>query len=431
MKKLLIISPYFAPVNTADMQRIRTSLPYFSKFGWDSTVVTVDPEYTGLRIDVLLNENIPSDVRILQIKALSKPWTSKIGLGSIALRSLWFYKRKVGQLLREEKFDLIYFSTTQFPALVLGAYWKKRFKIPYVVDMQDPWFSTYYEDKPKAERPAKYWFSYRLDKYLEPIALQKADGLISVSQGYLDTLNERYPNLKSVPQQVITFGAYQPDFDLVHQNNSAFDLPFKKEKNLVQLAYVGRGGHDMKDAVTLLFEGFKKGLKEQYDNFRKLRFHFIGTSYAPNGTGIKTIQPIAEEMGISAYVEEQTDRIPFYQGIFTLLNANGLLVIGSNDQQYTASKVYPYILAKKPLLAFFHLDSSAAKIINECEAGKVIALNEESAIEKVCAELASLLLDQLSPATDWPKFEKYSAENLTKKQCDLFNQVLDNQKIKS
>ena len=410
------------------MQRVRTSLPYFSKYGWEPTIVMVNPGYTDLPTDELLSKNIPSNVKIHQVKAFPKRWTSKIGLGSIALRSLWFYKRKVDQLLKEEKFDLIYFSTTQFPVLILGAYWKKKFKIPYVVDMQDAWFSTYYEDKPKAQRPAKYWFSYRLDKYLEPIALQKADGLVSVSQGYLDTLNERYPNLKSVPQQVITFGTYQPDFDLVHQNSSAFDLPFKKDKNLVQLAYVGRGGHDMKDAVTLLFKGFKKGLKEQYDNFRKLRFHFIGTSYAPNGTGIKTIKPIADEMGISAYVEEQTDRIPFYQGIFTLLNANGLLVIGSNDQQYTASKVYPYILAKKPLLAFFHQDSSAAKIINECKAGKVIALNGESAIEKVCAELASLLLDQLSPATDWPKFEKYSAESLTKKQCDLFNQVLDTQK---
>ena len=182
----------------------------------------------------------------------------------------------------------------------------------------------------------------------------------------------------------------------------------------------------MKDAVTLLFDGFKKGLTYQYDDFKNLRFHFIGTSYAPAGTGVKTIQPIADEMGISEYVEEQTDRIPFYQGIFLLLNADGLLVIGSNDQQYTASKIYPYILARKPLLAFLHKQSSAAKIIQECGAGKTISINEESATEKVRIALYSLRSTRLSPETNWNKFEKYSARNLTKQQCDLFDKILNN-----
>lgn len=411
------------------MHRVRTSLPYFSTFGWEPTIVMIDPKDTDSQSDALLSKNIPATVKIHYVGALSKKWTSKIGLGSIAIRSLWYYKQKVNQLLKAEKFDLVYFSTTQFPVLILGPYWKRKFKIPYVVDMQDPWFSTYYEDKPKAERPAKYWLSHRLDKNLEPIALKQADGLISVSQGYLDTLNERYPRLKTIPQQVITFGAYKEDFEFVKNNWSAFALPFQKDKNLIHLVYVGRGGQDMKEAVTLIFNGFKKGLANQYSDFSKLRFHFIGTSYAPQGTGIKTIQPLAEEMGISAYVEEQTDRIPFYQGIFTLLNADALLVIGSNDQQYTASKVYPYILAERPLLAFFHEQSSAANIIKECEAGKIITLNEESANEKVKLALSSLLSTPHSLEINWNAFEKYSAQNLTKQQCDLFDQVLNNQNI--
>lgn len=413
------------------MHRVRTSLPYFTNFGWAPTIVMVDPQHTDLQTDALLSKNIPANVKIHYVGALSKKCTSKIGLGSIAIRSIWYYKQKVNQLLKAEKFDLVYFSTTQFPVLILGPYWKRKFKIPYVVDMQDSWFSTYYEDKPKAEKPAKYWFSHRLDKKLEPIALKQADGLISVSQGYLDTLNERYPRLKTIPQQVITFGAYNEDFEFVKNNSSAFTLPFQKDKNLIHLVYVGRGGQDMKEAVTLLFNGFKKGLANQYSDFSKLRFHFIGTSYAPHGTGIKTIQPLAEEMGISAYVEEQTDRIPFYQGIFTLLNADALLVIGSNDQQYTASKVYPYILAQRPLLAFFHEQSSAAKIIKDCKAGKIIALNEDYANEKVKLALSSLLLTPHSLEINWNTFENYSAKNLTKQQCDLFDQVLNNQNISS
>jgi hypothetical protein len=78
----------------------------------------------------------------------------------------------------------------------LGAYWKKKHGIPYVIDMQDPWHSDYYKNKPKAERPKKYWISYRLNKYFEPIAMKNVDGLISVSKAYIDTLKQRYPQLQ-------------------------------------------------------------------------------------------------------------------------------------------------------------------------------------------------------------------------------------------
>src|ERR1700755_1044011 len=97
------------------MQRVRMSLPYFANNGWNVEVVMVDEQYVDMGIDPLLLQSIPGDIKIHKVKALNKRWTSKLGLGSIALRSLWFYRRKVNRLLRDGKFDLIYFSTTQFP----------------------------------------------------------------------------------------------------------------------------------------------------------------------------------------------------------------------------------------------------------------------------------------------------------------------------
>ncbi|RZJ63477.1 MAG: hypothetical protein EOO47_28520, partial [Flavobacterium sp.] len=238
MKKLLIISPYFPPSNAADMQRIRMSLPYFKEFGWDAEVVTVDPAHSDMTKDELLLTNIPSEINIHQVQAFEKKWTSKLGLGSIALRSLWFYKKYVDSLLEKHHFDLIYFSTTQFPVMVLGNHWKKKYHIPSVIDMQDPWHSTYYENKSKSERPAKYWFSYRLNKFLEPIAMKNVDGLISVSQGYLDTLVERYPNLENVPKKVITFGAYEADLALVKQQHNQFKVAFDNNPAFKHFVYV-------------------------------------------------------------------------------------------------------------------------------------------------------------------------------------------------
>ena len=427
MKTVLIISPHFPPANTADMQRVRMSLTYLKDFDWKAEVITVEESYVDMIKDPLLLKSIPSSIPIHKVKAFSKKWTAKFGLGSLSIRSMWYYRKKVNQLLKNKHFDLIYFSTTEFPICILGAYWKQKFNIPYVIDMQDPWHSEYYQDKPKHERPAKYWFSYRLNKYLEPIAMKSVNGLISVSQAYLDKLENRYPRLKEIPQQVITFGAFQADFEFVKANLNTFKLAYIKEVDTINLVYIGRGGHDMKEALILLFKAFKKGLAAHPVSFEKLRLHFIGTSYAPQGEGIATIKPIANEMGIGKYVNEQTDRISFYDSIYNLLMADALLIIGSNDPQYTASKIYPYILAERPLLAFFHPASSATQIIEDTNAGCVVSLrgSEENAIS-ACYDYLSRLLNQKmdKPRTNWKAFEPYSAENMTKQQCLLFNEII-------
>jgi hypothetical protein len=426
LKTLLIISPYFPPSNGADTQRIRMSLPYFKANGWQVEVITVNPKHSDINKDEFLLKSVPADIKIHQIEAFSKKWTSKFGLGSLALRSLWFYKKYVNQLLKKQHFDLIYLSTTQFPVCILGAYWKRKFNISYVIDMQDPWHSTYYEDKPKAEKPPKYWFSYRLNKYLEPIAMKKVDGIVSVSQGYVDTLKGRYKRINEIPIKVITFGAYQPDMDLVQANPTLFNQLYTVDKAIFNLVYIGRGGEDMKEAVALLFSSFNQGLNENRELFSKLRIYFIGTSYAPAGKGQSSILPIAKTFALDNYVTEITDRVPFYDGINALLNSNALAIIGSNDKQYTASKLYPYILAKKPLIALFHPESSATNIIKTCKAGEVFSIldGSEENISNLKKYLELLLLEKIKVETDWNEFAKYSAENMTKEQCELFNKVI-------
>jgi len=420
---VLIISPYFPPANAADMQRVRMSLPYFEEFGWHAEVVKVKNEAYEISLDHLLLESIPDHIVVHEVKAFTKKYTSKFGLGSIALRALWYYIKYVNKLLKSNHFDLIYFSTTQFPVCICGAYWKKKFGIPYVIDLQDPWHSTYYQDKPKHQRPPKYWFSYRLNKLLEPIAMDKVSGLISVSQAYLTTLHERYPRTKVLPQKVITFGAFEKDFELAIKYQNLIKPSIQNHPELIQLVYVGRGGYDMHPAATLLFQSFKKLLAQNKSKYECFRFHFIGTSYAPKGMGTKTIEPLAQKMGLGNYVTEQTDRISFYESIRTLQEANGLIILGSNDPQYTASKIYPYILAKKPLLGIFHQESSAYQIIEACHAGLVSSL-EKKEVNQIISFFDLVSKKQFVIHTDWEKFEEYTAKIMTQKQCDLFNQTI-------
>lgn len=423
MKKVLIISPYFPPVNAPDMQRVRMSLPYFHKFGWKAEVVAVDEHYVDLVKEDLLLETLPPDVKITKVKALEKMLTAKLGLGSIALRSIWYFQKKVNELLSTTDFDLIYFSTTQFPICVLGAYWKKKFGIPYIIDFQDPWHSDYYNNKPKAQRPRKYWFSYRLNKYLEPYAVTNANGLVSVSDEYILTLKKRYPTIKYLPATTITFGSYFPDLAIALQHEAVFKNFFSE--NTVNIVYIGRGGTDMHQSIRPVFSAFRNGLLKN-SLLSKIRFYFIGTSYAAAGQGHKSIQPLAKEFGIDPYVTEMTDRISYFQTLFSLKKASAIFIPGSDDPGYTASKIYPYLLVKRPVLAVFHKKSSAIRILREFGVRHVYDFEHvsEDEILHFFSEIIGDFKDDQS--YNQQAIERYSAEQMTKEQCLFFDLVLKN-----
>ena len=429
MKRLLIISPYFPPANAADMQRVRMSLPYYHQFGWEAEVVTVDCKYIDIGLDELLLETVPKNVIIHRIKALNKQITTKIGLGSVALRSLYYYRKKVNSLLKQKNYDLIYFSTTQFPVCILGAYWKKKFKIPYVIDLQDPWHSNYYKNKPKNERPKKYWLSYRLNKYLEPLALRHADGIISVSENYISDIKTRYPELENAPSSIITFSAFPPDMQIAIHNRDQFPpilLP-----DFINLVYIGRGGRDMHKAIIPVFAALRLGMAKQSFLFSKLKLYFIGTSYAPAGQGEQTIMPLARIYGIENQIIEITDRISYYRTLSTLQAADALFIPGSDDPAYSASKIYPYLLANRPLLAVINADSPIAEILKEYNIKDVYTYNKTPEVE---LKVMAFLMNLLTGAIDLPDYninaiEKYGAKNMTKKQCLLFNNVLEQVKF--
>lgn len=422
-RRLLIISPCFPPVNAADMQRIRMSLPHFADHGWDAEVIMVDEGYTDMNQDQLLLQSIPTSIIIHRVKAFRKQWTSKLGLGNIALRSLWFYRKKVNLLLKDKKYDLVYFSTTQFPVCILGAYWKKKFDIPYVIDMQDPWHSDYYQDKPKDQRPPKYWFSYRLNKYLEPIAMKNVAGLISVSDAYINDLKNRYPIIKNIPSATITFGAFEPDMQIAEQNQHSFTNLL--DPQFINIVYIGRGGIDMHKAIAPVFTALKQGLVSNEQVFEQLRFYFIGTSYAPAGEGKPSVLPLAKQYGVEAQVVEMTDRISYYHTLITLQQANALFIPGSDDPQYTASKIYPYLLTQKPLLTIFNRESSAMKILNEYGVKHVYSYNDVKQTDLYTFFTAIVSGDNKITSYNTAAINKYSARQMAIKQCDFFNTIIN------
>lgn len=422
MKKVLIVSPHFPPINAADIHRVRQSLPYFEKYGYQPIVLTVLPEYVEMSQDLLLEKSIPDGILIYKVAAYSTRYTRKLGLGNLGIRAFCQLYEKGNELLKSGDFDLIYFSTTVFACMPLGRLWKQKHKVPFIIDMQDPWRNDYYLSVPKAQRPPKFWFAQRLNSILERYTIPKVDGLISVSKGYIETLTHRYPKIKNVPSKVLTFGASVKDFEILDKIDVLSSNMFND--TYINIVSVGRGGQDMRESVSLLLKAFKLGL-DGNENYKKCHFWFIGTSYAPEGQGKKTIATIAEDLEIESYVTEITARKHYFEALHILKQSDIVFIPGSSDANYTASKLYPNILAKKPMLCVVHSRSSDGGIVNELNAGEVVLFDTDNAIEKCKSVLSNLIANlPFTPDTNWNAFERFTAESMTKEQCDFFDLVI-------
>lgn len=424
MKKVLIISPFFPPVNAADMHRVRQSLMYYKENGWEAEVVIVDPTYVDMYKDEYLLLTIPDNIIIHKVKAFDANVTRKFGLGSIAYRSMYQYWKYVDKLLSNQKFDLIFFSTTAYPICALGRIWKAKHKIPYIIDMQDPWRSDHYLSLPENQRPPKFWMSYKLDSILEKFSMLKVDGLMSVTQTYVDVLTQRYKYLKNIPFVVIPFAAYKKDIDVSNAISIKNNF-FEGNDGNFNIVYIGRAGHDMALSNTLFLKAIKKG-REQFDELNKIKIFYIGTSYDSSGNGAKTVEPIANQLGLSNCLEEFPNRIPYFQSLKILSEANFLFVPGSDNIGYTASKIYSYVWFNKPLLTLFHSSSSVNKFMNDCNAGLALQFDietEQVIIDKIISYIQLVYTNKFSNSINWNNFDQYTSLNKVKIQTKLFNKV--------
>jgi hypothetical protein len=427
VKNVLIISPNFPPVNAADMHRVRHMLSYIQTFNWTAEVIAVDPNcLDSYNSELLLLKTIPSDIPIHLVRAWNKKFTSKFGLGSISMRSFFFFLQKGNQLIKKKKFDLIFFSTTAFHVMALGPYWKKKFGIPFVLDIQDPWRSDHYLKQPSSQRPPKFWISYFLDSFLEKLTIPKSDAIISVSSSYIDTFKLRYPQFNGI-SKVIPFSIHQLDFQVAFESDIKLDISF--DTNQINIVYIGRGGHDLTFSVNLLFSALNLMKNRKPELFSKITCYFLGTSYASVGKGIETIKPVAIQLGLGEKVIEMTDRLPYFSTLRLIKSAQLLFIPGSMEEGYTASKIYPYILAEKPIVAIFHEKSSVIKILKDCTNGSVISFgNIDFSSSNLIEQVFEGLLFQINNINTPQRyneiaFEPYMAKSMTKNVINVFEKV--------
>lgn len=370
--RLLLVSPRFPPSTAADSQRLRVLLPHLKAQGCSPEVLAVDPVCCDNTLDPWQAEHLPEDVPIHRVRGASRRWARLPGFGSIDARCHSALARAGSKLLQQRRFDAVYFSTTEFGCFRLGPLWKHHHSVPFFLDYQDPWVNDHYRLNPGLKPPGgrlKHTVVDQLHRWREPRVLRHASGITAVSPAYPRAIQARYPFAAHLPSLVLPFPGSPDDFAHLDSIGPS-QLPFNPHDGLIHWVSIGRGGADLHASLAGLFQAIACHAPAQLRE--RLRLHFIGTSYAPQGSGVATIAPLAARFGLEAIVNEQTDRLPLSLALATLKAADALLVLGSTDSGYTASKLMPYLLARRPMLAVMHEQSLVCDLLQRCGGAQLV-----------------------------------------------------------
>lgn len=423
LKRVLIVSPNWPPVTYPDMQRARMACAHLHKFGWEPLILTVNPDAQIGPKDPLLVETLPKDLRVWRAGSLPVSLTSLVGVGNVGLRSYLQLARLGARIIEQEHPSVVFFSTTMFALFALGPRWRAAFGIPYVLDYQDPWVSERPLPPPTSVRAIKRQLVDLLARASEPAVVRAAAHIVSVSPAYPAALRARYPDLTSERFTVLPFGAAETDLALAARDGVR-QAVYEPGDGFLHWVYTGRGGADLAAAARPFFLALARARDIDPAGTQRVRVHLVGTDYSDKGH--RTFDSLAAQCGVGDLVSEHPKRITYFESLRCLQDADALLIFGSDDPGYTASKIYPYVLARKPLLIVCHAGSSMVDLVDRTRCGTLIAFGPDEPAAAVAERILQAWFAKgtmPNSVTDWSKFERYSARSMTQALCGIFDRI--------
>src|ERR1039458_4344322 len=435
MQRVLIVSPHFPPDTMAGAHRMRLLAPHLERYGWRPTVVTVDPrDYEG-RLDPDLAKLVDPHLDVVRCRAWPARWTRRLGMGDLGLRSFVGLHLACGRLLRKQIYKAM--VITLFPAYpaLLGPLLNRRYHVPFVLDYQDPWVSAWGLTVGSGRGGGPDWKS-RLTRSLalrlEPWAVHQASAITAVSCETYEQILKRNPDRSHVPCAAIPLGGEPRDFETlrVHPRKNPW---FDTGDGLFHLCYVG----------TLLPLGFET-LRAVFraaaclrDNdplaYSKLRMYFFGTSNQTAASALQRVIAVAQEIGVADRVTEVAARVDYLDALMIQMQASALLLMGSSERHYTASKLYPALLSQRPLLAVYHSASSVVDILRELASDAPAALityddeqRAEARIEEIFTALRGLIRAAAHSGDGHPllkRLREFSAEVLAGRLASVLDAI--------
>jgi len=354
VKNILIIYPHWPPSNLAGVHRARLISNFLHDFDWHPVILTVKSEFYEEKPDFDIVKTVNPQTEVIYADA--KPVKNPRIIGDIGLRSFKYLKKEALKIINNQKIDFVWIPIPSFYVALLGRILHKKTGIPYGIDYIDPWVRDISNRK-----NLRAVLSNLLARILEPYAVKKASLISGVSRNYyLPVLKRNFK--KNPPVDIAMPYGFDPNDHKIQLENIKF--PWDNIPNCKPIVYAGAFLPLSGYFTELLFKSIRKLIDENKFN-PEIKLFFIGTGNYTH----KSIAEYAQEAGIDDTVIEIRERFPYLHILNFLAQSYGVLVIGSTEKHYTASKIFQTLLSNRPVFSIFHKESSAIKILNECNAG--------------------------------------------------------------
>ena len=421
-----MIAPAFPPHPSASGHRWRFVARYASIHGWQCDVLTAAEHQHVEPMDEGLRRLVPDDVTIFSTEAVGKRIARRVGISDISMRSFFSMRRRLAELVRTRRPDIIYIPGPPYYQFLLGRYAKSRFGIPYVLDYTDPWVHALTPEQDSPRR--KIYWARQLAALFEPRAVRAAAHIFAVSDGTNDGIRSRHPEIPVDHFSAVPFGFEARDFEMLRAHpraNSGWDA----HDGNVHLVYVGAMLPHGYETLRALFRAVQTIRAGDSALGGRLRLHFFGTTYDPNAVD-PLVLPTARELGVADIVTEHPRRVPYLDAMNLLTSADVVLALGSSEAHYTASKIFPILLAGRPVFAAYHEASSVCDIVRDAGVGELVTYSDtDRAEDRLSAFTESLrtTLARVNGPMPEPRLERlaaFSARATTGHIYDVMRQIV-------
>ncbi|CAN5335685.1 glycosyltransferase family 4 protein [soil metagenome] len=433
MKRILIVSYYWPPSGGAGVQRWVKLSKYFSKHGVIPYVVTVDPEKASYALrDETLCDEVDASIKVfhtctLEPYGIYKTLTRKkeIPFGGFSndekhklkfsqkfsrfirgnmflpdARVGWnrFAFKKCCEIIERENIDAIITTSPPHSTQLVGLKLKKKYNLPWLADLRDPWTGIYYYEKLLLTK-----FSKRRDAKMELKVLESADGIVVVSNDIRQNLISKSKNLQTEKFHVIPNGFDQDDFDKVSAE--------EKTKDFV-ISYTGTL------TVDYRLEGFLSAIKIIIAENKSIRFQITGSM--PH-TIKEKIENIAGEKVIFK------SHVSHHEAIAQMKSADLLLLVipdAKGNKGILTGKLFEYLSSEKPILCIGPENGDAAKIISDCSAGKSFLYEDADGIRSfIESNFEDWKTTGKTKGGETSIIKKFSRENQAEEMLEIINRI--------
>ncbi len=381
MKRALFISYYWPPSGKASLQWPIKIIKHLISSGWQITVLTVN-EDTFSHSDSYFTSEIQSGLKVIRAKTFEpfniyKKFTGKgkdeklVASETISTKnkklshrlSLWIRMnlfipdarvgwyfpavKEITDHLKNEPVDVIVSIGPPHTTHLIAKKLSSKFKVPFVPVFIDPWTDIAYYKNFKRSK-----ISRTVDNHFEKSVLKNSSVNIFVTETMKKDYENKYPFIKE-KSHVLYWGYSEEDFEDINLIKRTGD-----EKVIVHAGNL----FSYQNPVN-----FWKQIKKEIDNEQKFILKFIGTVDPQivetiNDTGL---YPYTKYLGF----------LPYRKMLEEVCNADFLLVCAT-EPRHVPGKLFEYLRAGKPIIAFGDNNQEVKDILQKANAGMMFGYSE-------------------------------------------------------